>query len=551
MNNLKIIPLGGMGTVAQNMFVYEYQDELLIIDCGIGFPDIYTPGVDILIPDISYLQNKVSEGKKIVGLVFSHGHDDHIAALPYLIKDLPKFPIYGSLLTSVFAKERFSESDYEPNIKVIDDRKPLSLGKNFKITSFAITHSVPDTKHFIIETPDGLTYHGSDFKLDESPVDGVKSDLKFIEKFKGKVNLMLMDCLRVERLERTTSESSVGPSIEEELKGTKGKFIVTLMSSHIHRIQQILDLAFKYQRKVAFVGRSVEKNVVLAKKLRKLNDSNNVIINRKKIKKFQDRELILIVAGSQGQEGSSLMRAVYGMHPQIQIKKLDKVIFSADAIPGNEITYYQAIDELAINDIEVIYPQIKPSIHSSGHASSVEQRELLKLVQPKYVMPIGGSNRHRRLFIQRVALKSGLQKNQVLMPNDGEIIHQDNLGKVFVKGKIDLKPQLVDGFGVGDVGPVVISDRQVLGTEGIIVILLKKKNDGPIDQNFIEIITRGFVFVKESEDVIDFIKEKTNYAISMLKKNNSQEAEFEIQKKLARSIKTLTGRQPMIYVKII
>jgi ribonuclease J len=550
MNSLKIIPLGGMGTVAQNMFVYQYEDELLIIDCGIGFPDIYTPGVDILIPDITYLKEQVSQGKKIVGLIFSHGHDDHIAALPYLIKDLPQFPIYASTLTAAFATERFSETSFEPNMKVIEDKKPLSLGQHFKITSFAITHSVPDTKHFFIETPEGLTYHGSDFKLDENPVDGVKSDLKFIEKYSGKINLMLMDCLRVERLERTRSESSVGPHLEEELKTTKGKFIVTLMSSHIHRIQQVVNLAEKYHRKVAFVGRSVEKNALISKKLNKLKDGSNVIINRKKIKNYQDGELILIVAGSQGQEGSSMMRAVYGMHPQIQIKKTDKVVFSADAIPGNELSYYQVIDELSLNKVDVVYPQIKPGIHASGHASSLEQKELLSLVKPKYVMPIGGSNRHRRLFVKRVALKCGLQDSQILIPNDGDIINQTK-DKVFIDGKIEIKPQLVDGFGVGDVGPVVISDRQILGTEGIIVILLKKDVNNQIKKNFIEIITRGFVFVKESEDIMDFIREKTRYALSLLKKGDFSEAEFEVQRKLARSIKALTGRQPMIYVKVI
>ncbi len=549
MANLKVIPLGGMGKVSQNMFVYQYQDEILIIDCGIGFPDIHTPGIDILIPDISYLQNEVTNGKKIVGLIFSHGHDDHIAALPYLIKDLPSFPILASPLTAAFATDRLSEVNAFPEIKIIEDKKWIQLGKNFKVIACAITHSVPDTKHFLLETPLGLIYHGSDFKLDAHPIDGVKSDLDFIGQYKGKVKLMLMDCLRVERDNWSVSEAIVGASLEEELKNTEGKLIVTLMSSHIHRIQQIVNLATKYNRKVSFVGRSVEKNVKAAIKLVKLKDPSQVIISRKRISKFQDKELILVVAGSQGQEGSSLVRAVYGFHPQIQIKKKDRVIFSADVIPGNELTFYQAIDELSINGVEVVYPDIKANIHASGHASSLEQQELLNLVKPEYVMPIGGANRHRSLFARKVAFNCGYKGQQVIIPKEGEIIYLEN-EKVFIKDKINLKPKLVDGLGIGDVGPIVISDRKILGTDGIMVILLKK-NKNFIDPNFVEIISRGFIFMKESEDIVNFLKEKVKDIIFNLKDRKDADIEAEMEKRVAKNIHLLTGRAPMIYIKII
>ncbi len=552
-SQLTLLPLGGMGKVTQNMFVFEYEDEILIVDCGIGFPDLHLPGVDILIPDISYLLSKLEQGKKIVGMVLTHGHDDHIAATGYLLPQLPDFPIYASPLTAGFARNRISESEAAGwPITVIHDKQPIKLGNYFEIESFAVTHSVPDTKHFAIRTPVGVIYHGTDFKLDPSPVDGVVSDLEHIGRIGQEgVLCMLMDCLRVEREEWVKSESTVGSSIENALLHTQGKFIVTLMSSHIHRIQQTVDVAVRHGRKVAFIGRSVESNVDVALELKKLSIPDGTLIHKKHIDDYADDKLCLIIAGSQGQEGSSMMRAVYGEHQALTIKPEDKVVFAANAIPGNEIPYYGAIDELFRNGVDVVYPDIEPTIHQSGHGSAPEQQELLSLVKPKYVMPIGGSDRHRVLFTSKVAKKVGYTPKQILLPEHGEQLAFYKNRDPEVVDTISLKALNVDGLGVGDVGPIVLSDRKVLGQSGIIVLVLLRIQ-GQIDVDAIEVVSRGFVFMKQAEEVISFIKQQTAEIIQEVGiKAKNDDLRRNIERKLGRKIRKIIQREPVILPVVI
>ena len=476
MKKLKIVPLGGMGEVTQNMFLYQYDQEILIVDCGIGFPDIYMPGADIIIPDITYLLKEIEQGSKIVGMILSHAHDDHIAALPYLLPELPEFPIYGSALTAGFAHERMKDGPVKRKVNVVKDGDVIKLGNNYSFSVLSVTHSVPDAKHLLIKTPEGTIYHGSDFKLDLQPVDGVLTDLGTAAKAGEEgVLLMLMDCLRVERSDWSKSESTTGPAIAKEIEGVKGKFIVTLMSSHIHRIQQVIDIAVANRRKVVFIGRSVEQNIKVAESLGKIKIPQGVKINKKNIKNYRDDQLVVIIAGSQGQEGSSMVRAVFGEHSIIHINEQDKVVISADAIPGNEVPYYRAINELCRNQIEVIYPDIRANIHHTGHAGAQEQKELLEKVSPKYVMPIGGADRHRELFRTRVAQELGYRDQNVLIPDTGEVITYEN-GHWHTHEKISLNPRIVDGLGVGDVGPVVLSDRRALSEAGIVVIIIPREN---------------------------------------------------------------------------
>lgn len=548
MSKLQIVPLGGMGKVTQNMYLYIYDQEILIVDCGIGFPDLAMPGVDVLIPDISFLHKQLEEGKQIVGMILSHGHDDHIGALPYILPQLPDFEIYASPLTAGFAKNRIAESEVaDKEIIPTQDRKEYALGKHFSFESFAMTHSVPDTKHLAISTPEGLIYHGTDFKLDPKPVDGILPDYDYIAQVgKRGVMCMLMDCLRVERKEWTKSESTTGPAIEASLQGTKGKYIVTLMSSHIHRIQQVVDIAVKNHRKVAFIGRSVEQNVEVALRLKKLTIPQGVMIDKRDIDDFGDEKLCLIVAGSQGQEGSSLVRAVYGEHPMIQIKENDRVVFSADAIPGNEIPYYQAIDELARNKIDVVYPTIAPDVHQSGHAATPEQQELLDMVKPKYVMPIGGQDRHRSLFVDYVAKPLGFKESQVLLPSHGQIL-EFAAQKPIMSKKISIKPIHVDGLGVGDVGPAVLSDRKTLGEAGMIILVIPR-NGREYDLGKITVVSRGFVFMKEADEVISFIKKNVADIILELQKEGASEEKIKkaIEKRLSRRVNKVIRRTPMI-----
>ncbi len=472
---LKILPLGGIAHVTQNMYLYQYGEEMMIVDCGIGFPDVQMPGVDILIPDTSYLTKQLEEGKRIVGMILSHGHDDHIAALPYLLPNLPDFPIYSSKLTAGFAANRLLDTGSVKEITVINDRQPVQVGQYFKITPFNMTHSVPDTKHFFIETPVGNVYHGSDFKLDPAPIGGKLSDYDFMEEISQKgIKLMLTDCLGVEKPEWTQSESSVGEALSAAMQDVKGKCLVTLMSSHIDRISQVLEIAARLQRKVALVGRSVEQNVITAAELGFISDPNNVIINKKEIKNYSDQELILIIAGSQGQEGSSLVRAIYGEHREIRLTSDDKVIFSADVIPGNEIAYYGAIDELCMNGVETVYPAIASGIHQSGHARRPELADIVRRVKPAKIFPIGGNNRHRVKYWELVAEPLGYKKEDIVLPGEGDIIGLEPSGQITKVGNVNLRPQIVDGLGIGDVGPVVLSDRRALGQAGIIIVLVKK-----------------------------------------------------------------------------
>lgn len=550
---LKIIDLGGMGNVTQNMYVYEYGQEMLLVDCGIGFPNQYMPGVDVMIPDISYVLEQIEAGKKIVGMILTHGHDDHIAALPYLLPEMPAFPIYGSELTVGFAQNRMKDSTIDRPITVIKDNTLLKIGTYFEVECFAMTHSVPDTKHWAFHTPEGVIYHGTDFKIDLEPVDGVLPDFGTISRLgKEGILCMLMDCLRVERPGWSKTESAVYPVIEESMIEVKGKYIITLMSSHLHRIQQTVNVAAKLDRKVVFIGRSIEQNVDVALQLHKLQIPAGMVVNKRDMANYADHELCIIIAGSQGQEGSSLVRAVYGEHPSLQIKQDDRVVFSSDAIPGNEIPYYNAIDELARNGVRVLYPDVVPDLHQSGHGGAMEQQMLIALVKPQYLFPIGGQDRHREKFYELVASKMGYKPEQVLIPGMGDVVEFKE-GVPSVTDHLDLQPQLVDGLGVGDVGRAVLSDRQELGREGMIVLVLPKHN-GKFDVKNINVISRGFVFMKEAQEVVTFIKTTAAEVIEeAAKENNTKDEDIKrtIERRLGRKLFKVIRRAPMILPVIV
>lgn len=552
MSQLDVIPLGGMGNVTQNMFLYVHQDEILIVDCGIGFPDIQMPGADILIPDTRHLHQLLDEGKQIVGMILTHGHDDHIAATPYILPELPEFPIYASELTAGFAKNRMKDGKVERKITVVKDAEWFTIGSHFQAKAVAITHSVPDTRHYFIKTPAGTVYHGSDFKLDPTPVDGQVSDETTVKTTaeEERVLCAMIDCLRVENDTWVESENTTGPAISAAMANTKGKVLVTLMSSHIHRIQQTIDAAVEHGRKVAFIGRSVEQNVEVAFRLNKLTAPEGTIVDKRDTEQVADAKLCLIVAGSQGQEGSSLVRAVFGEHPMIRIKPSDKVLFSADAIPGNEINFYGAIDELARNNIEVVYPAIEPNMHKSGHASAPEQAHMLSLLQPAYTMPIGGADRHRYLYTTRVADQVGLSSEQVLRPDSGQILSFIN-GTPEISGKFEISPRIVDGLGIGDVGPAVLSDRRTLGESGIVVVLIPKTK-GAIKGNQIQVISRGFVFMKQAQDVVKFIKDHVAQQLKkMPNKTSDGELKQQLQKSLSKKLFKIIRRDPMIVVELV
>lgn len=542
---LKIIPLGGMGNVTKNMFAYEYGDEMLLVDCGIGFPERYMLGVDILIPDVSYVQKRMREGVRIVGLCLTHGHDDHIAALPYILPMLgDNFPLYGSPLTGAFAQARMAESEINTHVSNYDDRGPIKLGKHFAVEAIRVTHSVPDARHLAIHTPEGLVYHGSDFKFDMNPVDGVRPDFNTMAVL-GREGVLcaLVDCLRIERDLWSPSEATVYDRLDAEMRDCSGKILVTLMSSNIHRIQQVIDVAVHHGRKIVFIGRSVEQNASVSEELGLLAIPRGTQVDKKHMEDYKDSQLCVIIAGSQGQQGSSLVRAAFGEHPLITITKKDRVIFSTEPIPGNESNVYDTIDELSRNGIDISYSDIDDGLHVSGHAGKIEQQLLVSLLKPRYVMPIGGTDRHRVQF-SRMAQGLGYDERQVLVPKSGQVVTLA-AGKAAYGETLTLKDLMVDGLGVGDVGNIVLSDRKTMAEEGMVVVIVPEQaGEYLFDQ--IKVVSRGFVFMKGADEMVEAIKEETADVLRTEHDLEEGELKRRIEKRLIKRLDRMIGRTPLV-----
>jgi ribonuclease J len=542
---LKIIPLGGMGNVTKNMFVYEYDDELLIVDCGIGFPEKYMLGVDILIPDVAYIQRRLKEGARIVGLCLTHGHDDHIAALPWVLPMLPDdFPIFGSPLTAAFAMQRMEDSAVQRSVNTYPERDPLKLGKYFSVENIRVTHSVPDARHLVIYTPEGICYHGSDFKFDMNPVDGVRSDFSSMAAVGQKgVLCALVDCLRVERTKWSPSESIIYEALEREIRDCRGKLLITLMSSNLYRIQQSIDVAVEHNRKVVFVGRSIEQNAEIAQMLHMLKIPRGTLVQKKQMDEYRDNQLVVIIAGSQGQPGSSLVRAVYGDHPLITIGKNDKVVFSTEPIPGNEQNVYDTIDELTRNGVDVAYSDVDDNLHVSGHAGQIEQQLLVSLVKAKFVFPIGGTDRHRVLF-KKMATQLAYQDRDVLLPKNGQIV-EFSRGEAQLGETLFLKDLMVDGLGVGDVGDIVLADRKKMAEEGMVVVIIPESG-GVLDAEHTSVVSRGFVFMKRADEMVQAIKDETAEVVNENREMPETELKKLIEKKLTKRLDKLIGRTPLV-----
>lgn len=543
MSSLRIIPLGGMGNVTKNCFAYEYGDEILLVDCGIGFPESSMLGVDVLIPDVSYVKKRVEAGAHIVGMCISHAHDDHIAALPYVIPELPDFPIFASELTASFAMARMKDASVDKEVFVAPFHKQIAFG-SFRVEFVHLTHSVPNTTHLVIDTPEGLVYHGSDFKFDLSPVDGRLPDFGSIANAGERgVLCALVDCLRVERSGWSESEMILKETFERELADCKGKYIVTLMSSNLHRVQLLVDAIAPTGRKLVFIGRSIEQNVEIAQNIGVLSIPKNMIVHKKKMEEYRDENLCVVVAGSQGQPGSSLVRAVFGEHHQLSIGPNDKVVFATEPIPGNEQNVYEAIDELSRNRIDISYSDIDTGLHVSGHASSTEQKLLVSLLKPKYLLPIGGSDRHRVEFSKMVE-PMGYDKKSVLLPVEGEIVAFEHGQKVKAE-TIVLKSLMVDGLGVGDVGNIVLSDRKQMAEEGMLVVIIPE-TAGEYDSSNLKIVSRGFVFMRQADEIITAIKEETAKVVVEMQGDDEGEIKRKIEKRLTKRMGEIIGRTPLV-----
>jgi len=484
-NTIKITPLGGLPNVHDNMFVYESETDIFIVDCGLGFPEEGVSGVDLTIPDITYLKDKKS---KIRGFVVTHGHEDHIGGFPYIIPQLGgNIPIYASKLPAGLIREKFKEFSIDTKIiNVVGDRQPIQLGV-FEVRMIPITHSIPDTKHLIIKTPHGNIYHGSDFKFDWTPVGQTLPDIQSITRAGAEgVTLLLSDCLRSEKEGHSLSEAIVEDSFEREFRDVEHRMVVTTMSSNISRIQQALWVAKRHNRKVAFIGFSVERNVRVAAALGFLKIPPRLVIDKKKISALPKNEQCLIVAGSQGQLGSSLDKIATGDHWAITLDRGDKVVFSSDPIPGNENNVYRLIDMLSSHGIAVSYSDISDDLHVSGHASSSELMMLMAMTKPKYVVPTGGTYRHMIQYA-KLAGQMGLSDERVIMPEDRQILI--NQGGVITLGdRIDIKTVYVESGEITR-SDKPIEDRKLMFQEGVVVTMITvPKDGGPLD---IDLIPKG------------------------------------------------------------
>ncbi|MBI4973751.1 ribonuclease J [Candidatus Roizmanbacteria bacterium] len=549
---LRFIPLGGVVGVTKNMYVYENYvndvlKDILIVDCGIGFPMEKELGVDFVIPDITYLKDKTD---KIRALLVTHGHEDHTSAIPYHYKDLGSPPIYTSNLTASFIENKFKEFGITEKVNRVEYRKDYEFG-DFKARFINITHSIPDATHIQIKTPVGNLYHGPDFKLDLTPPYGAPPDFYEITKA-GHDGLLclLSDALGSERDGLTLSEAIVGSTFEDTMRKTKGKFIMTTFSSNISRIRQCVEAAIKFNRKIVFLGRSMRQNTEIAKAINYLPIPFNLVGKEDEVMKLPANKVCLIVAGSQGQYGSALSKLANKMNKFVKITPGDRVIISSDPIPGNETEVYSLIEELTMQGADVIYSDIQDQLHASGHGSREDLKFLIRFTNPAYFIPIGGTIRHQQEY-RKLAESLGHKPDSVFLLREGDSVW-------FTKNKatrgevIETKSIYVDAYGIGDIGSAVLRDRKTLSSEGIVVAVLPLGANGRLVARP-KIMSKGFVFEKVGQELFE---EATRIIEKKLKPQGTELSDMnKARGDTVRELETYffkeTGRKPLILVETI
>jgi ribonuclease J len=507
-DRISIIPLGGLGEIGKNMTAVEYNQEILVIDAGLMFPDEDMLGIDLVIPDISYL---VENQERVKGIILTHGHEDHIGALPYILKQI-KVPVYGTRLTLGLAKGKFEEHGMVKEVKMncIKAGQQLKLG-GFTVDFIHVNHSIADVVALAIHTPIGIIVHTADFKFDHTPVDGRPTDFKRLAELgDAGVLVLLSDSTNVEREGYTPSERELYQTFEELFVQAAGRILVATFASNVHRIQQIMDTAFKHERKVALVGRSMVNVATIAMDLGYLKVPEGLMIDLDDIDRYPLNMLTIITTGSQGEPMSALSRMANSDHRKVSIIPGDTVIISASAIPGNEKMVARTINHLFKQGAKVIYESVS-GIHVSGHASQEEQKLMINLVKPKFFIPVHGEYRH---LVQhaRLAVDMGLDSEKVVIAEIGDVVELTR-NRIRVAGKVSSGKVFVDGLGVGDVGNIVLRDRKQLSQDGILIVVVTiDKTNGQILAGP-DIVTRGFVYVRESEALIDEAKGKVKIAL--------------------------------------
>ncbi len=501
-NSVKVIPLGGLGEIGKNITAFEYEDEIIVIDSGIAFPSEEMYGVDLIIPDITYLLDNSS---KVKGIFLTHGHEDHIGALPYILKQL-NVPIYGTRLTLGIAENKLKEhnivSDCELNIVEAGDIVELN---NIKVEFIRNTHSIADACSIAIHTPFGIIFHTGDFKIDYTPVDGLLMDLERIATLgKEGVLLLLADSTNVERLGHTKSEKSIGETLNRLFLNAKGRVLTTTFASNIHRMQMIIDASVMYGRKIAFSGRSMESISQVARELGYLDLSEENIIGLDELNNYSSNQITIICTGSQGEPMAALSRIAFSTHRQISLEPNDLFIISASPIPGNERLISRVINQLLKKGADVIYKGLE-DVHVSGHAQQEELKLIHTLVKPKYFMPAHGEYRHLKHHAN-LAHTLGIKRDNIFIMETGDVLELNDK-EARITGRVHTGNVLVDGLGVGDVGNLVLRDRRQLAQDGMLTIVVAIDRGSYSIISGPDIITRGFVYVRESETLIKELKE--------------------------------------------
>lgn len=548
-NPLRIIPLGGLGEIGLNMMLVEYDDSIIIVDCGLMFPEDYMLGIDIVIPDITYLKKN---REKVKAFIITHGHEDHTGALPFVLRDI-KTPIYGTALTLGLIKEKLEEFNLvrETEFITVKPRGNVSIGP-FDVEFIRVSHSIADGVALAIKTPVGVVIHTGDFKLDQTPVDGEILDYaRFSEYGEKGVLLLLSDSTNVEKEGYTMSEKEIGKTFEEIFSASSGRIIVAAFSSNIHRIQQVINVAEKFGRKVMLNGRSMVANVGIARELGYLKIPDGLIVDLRELDNLPPQRAVLLTTGSQGEPMSALTRMAMDDHKQIKIRKGDTVILSSKFIPGHEKAISNMMNHLYRRGAEVIYEKVS-EIHVSGHASQEELKIMLNMVKPKYFIPIHGEYRHLVKHSQ-LAERVGVKKENIILAEDGDVVEITESGAA-IREKTESGKVFVDGKGVGDVGDVVLKDRKHLSQDGMVIaILALNEKTGEVIYGP-DIITRGLIFEEESAELIGGAKNVVMAVLGTINieaKTDWLEVKEEIRKALRRFFNKTLERRPVILPMII
>ena len=543
--SLRIIPLGGLGEIGKNITAIEYEDEIIVIDCGISFPDEDMYGIDLVIPDIKYL---LDNKDKVKGLFLTHGHEDHIGAIPYILKQI-NMHVYGTKLTIGLVESKLKEHDMLSKTNLI----PISPGESIKLNKLIIefirvTHSIAESCALAIHTPIGIVLHTGDFKIDYTPIDGKVMDLNRIAQLGQEGILLLMaDSTNVERAGHSLSEKIIGETLNRIISNANGRVIVATFASNIHRMQQIADASMMYNRKIVFSGRSMENISNVAMDLGYLHIPEESIVGIEDLNRYPSDKITIITTGSQGEPMAGLSRIAYGSHRHISIEQDDLFIISSSPIPGNDKLVSRVINQLYRKGVEVIYEDLE-DIHVSGHAYKEELKLIHTLVKPKYFMPVHGEYRHLKHHSD-LALKLGMDKSNVFTLETGQVleISQD---KAIATEKVHTGVVFVDGIGVGDVGNIVLRDRRDLARDGMVTIVVAINKETYSIVSGPDIITRGFIYARESEDLIKKIKDVAKEEIEICLENNIiewQVLKSGVRKSVEQLLYHKTKRRPSVF----